>query len=183
MDFLPNGYEKPESASKYYKFADGNNYFRILSPAIIGWLDWEDKKPVRTKDKPEQSIDPTKPAKHFWAFAIWDYREKTIKILEITQATIQNAIFDMHNDNNWGSPLNYDINVKKTGKDLETKYSVIPTPPKELEKEIQSAYNSTFIDLNELYRNGDPFKGSIKENQTPVDDYKPEDVDESEIPF
>lgn len=167
-DFLPNGYEKPESGSKYYKFAAGDNYFRILSPAITGWLDWEDKKPVRTKERPENSIDPSKPAKHFWAFVIWDYKEKVIKILEITQATIQTAIFDLHNDKNWGSPLNYDLNVKKTGEKMETKYSVIPTPPKELSSEIQTAYNSVIIELDELYVNGDPFKAIIKEN-TPSD--------------
>jgi len=113
MSFLPDGYEKPASNSSYYKFASGDNRFRILSSAIVGWLDWDNKKPVRTKERPETLFDQTKPAKHFWAFVIYDYREKAVKILEITQSTIQEAIYNLHSEEGWGNPAGYGLNVKK----------------------------------------------------------------------
>ncbi len=71
MSFLPENYEPPVSNSKYMKFADGDNKFRVLGSAIVGWLDWDNKTPVRTKTQPEFSIDPKKPVKHFWAFPVW----------------------------------------------------------------------------------------------------------------
>lgn len=161
-DFLPPNYVKPASASRYYKFQSGNNNFRILSPAITGWIDWTEtsdgtRKPVRTKDKPEQSIDPSKPAKHFWSFVIWDYQEKNIKIMEITQATIQDAIFALHNSEDWGSPTEYDLCVNRVGEKMETKYSVIPKPPKPVSEEIAEALAKEKIDLNKLYDGEDPF--------------------------
>jgi len=164
MSFLPEGYEKPKSNSKYLRFEEGDNRFRILSNAITGWIDWDNKQPIRTKDEPKQTIDPSKPAKHFWAFVVWDYREKAIKILEITQSGIQNDIFNYHNDANWGDPKGFDLNVKRKGKDMNTKYSVIPTPPMPLHPEIKKLYSEINIDLNELYRGGDPFNPGQPQN-------------------
>jgi hypothetical protein len=164
MTFLPDNYQKPVSNSKYLKLAEGDNRIRILSSAIVGWLDWDNKQPIRTKERPEKSIDPAKPAKHFWAFMIWDYAEKTIKILEVTQATIQNAIYDLHSDTNWGDPKGYDLNIKRTGKDMNTEYSVIPTPPRELHPEIKKLYEAQNCDLNALYEGLDPFTKSDTEN-------------------
>lgn len=159
--FLPPNYEKPASTSKYLKLLDGDNKIRILSPAIVGWIDWQDtadgRKPVRTKDKPETSFNPEKPVKHFWTFVVWDYKDEAVKILEIVQSTIQDAIYSLHNDKDWGNPIKYDLTIKRTGEELKTKYNVVPTPPKELSETIKSAYLSVKIDLNKLYTNEDPF--------------------------
>jgi len=159
-NFLPDGYSKPVSMSKYFtpsKLPIGDNKFRILSDAIVGWLDWSDKKPVRTHDKPEHSIDPKKPAKPFWAFVIWDYRDEAIKIMEITQNSIQTAIYELHSDENWGHPKNFDLNLKRTGAELETRYSVIPMPPKPINETIARFYAESKIDLNALFDGLDPF--------------------------
>ena len=185
MDFLPQGYEGvPKTSGKYLKFEEGVNKFRVLSSAITGYLDWSaDKKPIRTKDQPRQSVNPQKPAKHFWAFVVFDYKSQEVKILEITQATIQSAIYDLHLDANWGSPLNYDITVKKTGKDMETKYSVIPTPPMPLNQEIKKLYEGLHIDLNALYDNGDPFAQVSTEN-APQGIVEPNmDISTEDLPF
>jgi len=172
MSFLPDNYEKPAGKGNYYKLQTGDNRFRILSPAITGWIDWDNKQPVRTKDRPEISIDPTKPAKHFWAFVIWDYKEKAIKIMEITQSTIQDAIFSLHSESEWGNPQSYDLNIKKTGEKMETKYNVVPTPPKPLSAEIKELYSMVKINLNELYSGGDPFNS--EKSSTP-EAYLPEE--------
>lgn len=164
-NFLPAGYSQPTSSGKYYKFQNGENHFRILSPSITGWLDWTaERKPVRTKDRME-AIDPDKQPKHFWAFCIWDYRDKEIKILEITQATIQSAIMSFYSDQNWGNPMLYDIKVHKSGEKMETKYNVVPVPPKPLHPEIEKIYAETKIDLNELFQNGDPFNPAGKQTK------------------
>jgi hypothetical protein len=174
MSFLPQDYVKPEKKSRYYKFQSGDNKFRILSPAIVGWEDWNDKQPVRTHEEPEQLFNPQRPSKHFWAFIIWDYRDEEIKILEITQATIQDAIYNLHNEPDWGNPTNYDVNVKKTGEKMETKYNVVPTPPKLLPETIKELYRNCGINLDELFKGGDPFNSTEKVSN---------EVETSDIPF
>lgn len=162
-NFLPATYEKPASNSRYYKLQAGDNRFRILSPAIVGWIEWTEeadgsRRPIRTKERPNQSIDPKKPAKHFWSFIVYDYREKNIKIMEITQATIQDAIYALHISEAWGDPAGYDLNINKTGEKMETKYNVIPFPPKPLDHTIASEYLTANIKLEKLFDNGDPFE-------------------------
>ena len=160
-EFLPKEYATPDRGSKYLKFAQGDNHIRLLSPAVVGWVDWketnEGRRPVRTKDKPEKSINPEKPAKHFWAIVIWDYKEGAVKILEITQAGIQDTIFNLHSDVNWGNPTGYDLVIKREGEQLQTKYFVTPVPPKELDQEIAKVYSETRVDLEKLFTNEDPF--------------------------
>ena len=158
-DFLPSGYEPPKGESRYFKFQKGTNKFRILSRPIIGWEDWEDKKPLRFKndEKPEKPIDPSRPIKHFWAMIVWDDDAECIKILEITQVTIMQSITALINDPEWGSPFNYDIKVTKQGEKLETKYDVIASLPSELSEEIKEAYKETPINLEALYDGEDPF--------------------------
>jgi len=191
MSFLPDKYEKPASNPRYYKFVKGDNVFRILSDAIVGWIDWKDKQPIRTHEQPEASIDPAKPAKHFWAFAVWDYREKAIKILEITQSGIQNTILGFHQDADWGDPKNYELKVVRTGDGLETKYEVRSAPPKPLNPEIAELYKKTYINLENLFDGEDPFDAKYKSSkQAPSNDFPiPTEeepfgtVDTSPIPF
>jgi hypothetical protein len=39
--FLPDNYERPAaSGGNYAKLEDGQNRFRFLSPAVVGWLYW-----------------------------------------------------------------------------------------------------------------------------------------------
>lgn len=172
-DFLPSGYEQPKGNSSYMKFLKGDNKFRILSKPIIGWLDWEDKKPIRfTMDmKPKTSIDPKKPVKHFWAFVVWNYQAEAINILEVTQSSIQEAIGTLAKDEDWGAPYGYDIKVIRTGDNMETKYSVNPSPHKPLADEIYKAYTDRPVDLEKLYDGQDPFNPD--QNVTPMEISEP----------
>ena len=162
-DFLPQDYEPPKGESRYMKFQSGTNKFRILSKPIIGWEDWENKKPLRffMKEKPENPIDPSRPIKHFWAMIVWDFTNECIKILEITQVTIMQSIAALANDPEWGTPLQYNIKVLKQGEKLDTKYSVIASPPSELTEDIREAYKNTPINLDALYEGEDPFDTSL----------------------
>lgn len=162
-DFLPENYETPASANQYMKFQDGENRFRVLSKPILGWIDWDGKKPIRYRfnDKPAKSIDPLKPIKHFWSMVVWNVAEEKVQILEITQSTVQAAIQSLSKDDDWGSPFDYDLKVTKTGKDMDTKYGTNPAPKKPITAEIQQAImDKGPINLEALFEGGDPFAKS-----------------------
>jgi len=161
--FLPEGYETPVNGGGYMKLEDGENKLRILSRPIIGWLDWTtDKKPVRFgfKFKPEKQIDPSQPIKHFWAFIVWDYQASEIRILEITQSSIQAAIQNLTKDEDWGAPFDYDIKILKTGQKKETKYAVNPSPKKPLTDDQKNFALAKRVNLNALFTNADPYAKS-----------------------
>lgn len=167
--FLPEGYEVPTSDGNYLKLKDGDNKFRVLSSAIIGWEAWINQKPVRrrmdesfTPDEIE-SFDsnkdgsPRKP-KHFWAFVVYNYNEKRIQIYQVTQKSIMTAIEGFVNDESWGSPMNYDIKINRTGENLSTEYAVVPTPPAPLAPAIKQLWEEAPpIDLEALFTGDDPF--------------------------
>ena len=169
MAFLDEGYKVPQSNSRYMKLKDGDNIFRILDKATMGWLDWKtegdgSKKPIRTKYEGEASkpkpLNPKQAVKHFWAFPIYDYADKQIKVLEVTQATIQNAIYTYHCDVDFGDPTGYDIKINKQGEKLSTEYAVLAKPPKPLDAEIGVLYAQTPVNCEALLTNGDPFEDS-----------------------
>lgn len=158
-DFLPTDYEVPKTSDGYMKWKDGDNKFRILSKPILGWLDWKDKKPMRfpMNEKPPAPINPQQPVKHFWAMVVWNYSEKKIQVLEITQKSVLEAIKGYANHEDWGSPYEYDITVKRTGQDMNTEYMVTPSPHKKVVNEVIAAFNEKPINLLQLWSGDDPF--------------------------
>jgi hypothetical protein len=157
-NFLPPNYQSPKASGNYMKFQDGENKIRILTFPILGWEDWQDKKPIRyTFDNKPNPIDPKKPVKHFWAFAVWNYLEEKIQILQITQATIRQAIEALTKDQDWGAPFFYDIKIIKEGNGVDTEYRVNPLPHKSLSEQAKEAFNEKRCNLNALFENADPF--------------------------
>src|SRR3712207_1344663 len=123
-DFLPKGYETPETPSNYMEFAEGLNNFRIVSSAIVGYEWWEDKgeggrKPVRVRtleEVPEEvqnSFNDRQKARHFWAFVVYNYNAKALQLLVIKQQTIMHALEAFVKNPKWGNPKNYDIVIEK----------------------------------------------------------------------
>lgn len=156
MTFLPENYEQPASWGNYLKFKKGTTRFRIMSDSITGYLDWKDNKPVRTKEK-QSAIDPERKPKHFWAFVVWDCDEKRLKILEVTQKGIQDAILALYKDQDRGDPKGYDIKVTKEGEGMDTKYAVAPWKLELASDEATKAYKDASIYLEALYDGEDPF--------------------------
>lgn len=175
--WLPKDYKVPTGSTGYMKFQTGENIFRILSAPVIGWEWWtkdiidgkESKTPHRVITRDEVPIvawDDTKNLPiHFWAFIVFNYHyEKKdekwigkIQILEVKQKMVMNGITALTKSTGWGSPLLYDISVTKTGEMKESKYSVIPIPPKPVEDEILEKYEDTPIDLQKLFTGEDPY--------------------------
>lgn len=164
--FLPEGYEAPESNSNYLKFQKGENKFRIVSRPIVGWVDWKDKKPYRfaMSAKPDKPLSKN-PIKHFWAFLVWDYVSPGIKILEITQVTIQQTISNLSKDEEWGAPFEYDLKVTRKGEGLETEYSITPSPKKPLTEEIKKAALDKPCYLEALFSGSDPWVVTDKQTE------------------
>lgn len=164
--FLPEGYEAPEGNSSYLKLQKGENKFRILSRPIVGWLDWKDKKPYRfaMNAKPEKPMGKD-PIKHFWAFLVWDYVGEGVKVLEITQATVQTAIANLSKDAEWGAPFDYDLKVTRTGEDLKTVYGVTPSPKKPLSEDIKKAAMEKPANLEALFTGSDPWIVTDKQTE------------------
>lgn len=159
MTFLPEDYKIPKSNQGYMKIVEGENKIRILTKPILGWEDWDNKKPVRftMNNKPTSPIDPKKPIKHFWSFVCWNYTDKSIQILHLTQNSIKNKVKALAEDPDWGAPYNYDLKIIKRGEGMDTEYDVNPLPHKELHPEIIEAFYLKPINLSALFHNGDPF--------------------------
>ena len=168
-DFLPEGYEAPETQSHYMEFDEGQNAFRALTPAVVGFEWWvedgEGFKPnrVRTLEEvPEefQNSPDGQQARHFWAFAVYNYQTKSIQVLVLRQQTIMRAIEAFAKSPKWGSPLNYDLVIEKTktGRGVrDVEYSVIPEPPSPLDPGIVELAEQVPVRLEALFEGEDPF--------------------------
>jgi hypothetical protein len=167
--FLPDDFEVKQSNSNYMKLQDGENKFRPLSSSIVGWEYWKadengKEKPVRVRKGDsipmgDVSGDPDK-VRQFIAFVVFDYADERIKILSITQLTIQKQLKALAQDKDWGSPIGaqgYDIMITKSGKGLDTEYSVNPKPKKTIDGGIIQACSDMNINLQALFNGGDPF--------------------------
>ena len=162
--------------SMYMKFSEGDNTFRILGSfsegtAIQGIEYWKTvegtRKPIRiTRDQtiPASELElnprtgePEFP-KYFWAFPVWNYQDKKIQILEITQKTILNYIKKQISNPKWGNPLDYDFTVTKGKPEEKPLYTISNNPKEPLDKEILVQYKALFIDIEALFRGENPFK-------------------------
>lgn len=180
-DFLPEGYKE---VSDYMKFEDGDNKFRILSSAVVGYEYWNadkdgNRKPIRKhldEDLILSEIQEPDKVKKFWAFVVWNYRDETIQILEITQNGIRKTIQSLINNKKWGSPVDsYDLIINKTGSGLLTKYIVQSDPKEATDKKIKEAYKNRPVNLEALFAGQDPFMITKKETMN-------ENVDPDSVP-
>lgn len=174
---IPKGTEIPKGSSQFSKLIDGKNSFRILSDMVVGWEGWKDKKPFRhegsvCKIKPEQ-VDLNQNGKpninYFWAMVVWNYVDKCIQTLEITQKTIMSPMYEYEQNSNWGDLRNYDIDIIKKKEGDKVNYVVQAQPPKTVSPEILKAYEESKIDLSKL------FDGKYPIGDT-TDEVNPEDI-------
>ena len=177
MSFLPTSYEIPQATGNggsYMKLLPGENKVRILSAPITGWLYWStEDKPIRLPSQPtykpydmrqvNQWGNPEK-LKHFWCLSVYNFAADTVAILEITQASLQKAIIDLYQDEEWGDPRDYSIKIMKTGEKLETEYSVIPLRPQPLSDNVRVLVEDRPIVLEALYYGADPFSDLWKKD-------------------
>jgi|SRR6187551_1441484 len=160
IDFLPKDYTAP--SGDFMKFVNGENTFRVMSSAVVGFEYWtKEDKPVRSKIKWTSTPDDIKldkngkptGIKHFWSFVVWNYNDKAIQSLEITQKGVMQGIQALVQNPKWGDPKKYDITVTRSGEGLKTDYSVMPNPHAEISPEIIDEFMSKNIDLEAIFDN------------------------------
>lgn len=159
--FLPEDYSVP-STSDFMKFQKGENTFRVMSPAVTGFEYWTtEKKPIRSATKwattpADIALDadgnPTS-IKHFWNFIVWNYNDKAIQSLEITQKGVMDSIKALADNAKWGNPMKYDITVVKEGEGLKTKYAVQPNPHAEVTPEIVAEFEAKGMKAESIFDN------------------------------
>jgi hypothetical protein len=168
--FLPEGYKVPVN-SNYMKFAEGENTFRVLSPAVVGYEYWNSKnEPVRSlkgfnglpediRYEEDKKTGESKPSriKHFWAFAVWNVDAGKVQLLQISQQGVMDAIKALVDNKKWGNPTGYDITVTRSGSGFDTEYQTMPNPHSPVPVEAAEAYKSMPINLQALFNGGDPF--------------------------
>lgn len=156
-------YKMPET-SNYMKFKEGENVFRVLSSAIIGYEYFNNEnKPVRSKepfDTLPSDIKKDGTIKHFWAFVVYNEDAKRIQILELTQKSIMATMQAYIKNPKWGDPKSYDFIVTRTGSGMDTEYATTVNPKAPVEEKVTEQFKKLNIDLTLLFVNEDPFKNN-----------------------
>ncbi|MAF43035.1 MAG: hypothetical protein CMI54_02535 [Parcubacteria group bacterium] len=185
MSFLPDNYKVLQDSDHYTKFIIGENKFRILCSPIIGYEYFTvEKRAIRSKQFPKETpnIQIDSNVKHFWAMVVWNYDFGCLQIMKLTQKTIMEAIVVFTKSKDYGTPLNYDIIVTRTGEGLDTSYTVMPSIPKPVTDDISSAFLEAGIQLEKLYTGENPFeKVAVEYSSAPPSSplsTPPETVDE-----
>jgi hypothetical protein len=172
MSYLPKNYKSPVEKSDYCNgFDEGDNKFRLLSEPLIGWEYWTEDNNKRTPHRIEYAPDlvPEVPEEAVsdkygnymafcWWVEVWNYKLNMIQILKIKQETVRGGIEAFLEDEAWGDPTNYDINIKRDNSGDRVKYQVIALPPKEITNEIATAHVAKPINLKALLTNENPFE-------------------------
>lgn len=164
--------------------------FRVLSHAVAGVVSWgEDGKPYRFRseadipadfkprlqDKGKHKGKPELP-KLFWAFAVWDYETALVKVFEMTQQSLRDAIRGYVPT--WGPPTKYDIVAKRQMVDGFWEYSAVNQPPADPDAAAVVAWNECVaagFDLSRLFDGGDPFSAPAAAPDAPAA--------QAEVPF
>lgn len=160
---LPSDTKGQVGGGDFFSPQKGQNKILIVGDAIQGYEYWTtENKPVRSKEpfeetpnirtttKDDGSVVPDK-QKFFWAMPVYDYADKKIKVYQISQKQIRDALNSFAQNDDWGDPTrNYSVSITKEGEGFKTAYSVTPNPAKEGDKEIAEAvklYDENPVDV------------------------------------
>ena len=170
---IPKNTVIPSNGGQFAKLKEGENRFRVLSDIVLGWEGWKNNKPFRHEGavcqiKPEQ-VDLNQNGNlninYFWAMAVWNYTEKRVQTLQLTQKTIMTPLNNLEQNEDWGDLKNYDVIINKQKVGDKTTYTVLGIPPKPLSSEIEKEYKDSKIDLTKLFKSEYPMA-----EEQPVDD-------------
>lgn len=173
---LPKNFQPKVGESKYTMtgLQSGETVkIRVLSDFIAGRKVWSDdqegrRKPNRFRDDqniPVSAIGVDKYGnperiRQFIAAKVWNYETKQVEVFETDKASIINQIFNYENDSDYGDSQSYDLKISKSGQGMDTEYSVIPAPPKPVEKAILVASRAEQVNLQALFDGKDPFNST-----------------------
>lgn len=179
--FLPVGYKVPKKSDQFLKLEPGAHKLRIMCPPIKGFVFFSEKtntedktkelKPVRRTEEfgdftademrnanAKESDGKLEGSKYFWILLVWNYEQKRFQVLEVTQVSILDGLMNFYNSSEYGDPRTYDVTITRTGTTKNnTEYSLLPSPPKALTREIEEEYAKINYNSNALMEGGYPF--------------------------
>jgi len=134
--------EAPASNGRYLKFKDG------------------DKHRVRLFGNPiayEAHFPNQDPKTQFASLCLFRNKETKTSEYKVLQFgwTIQKALKEFRNDDEWGDPTEFDIEISATGEKLERKYIIVPKPKQPLSAADKKLCEDCDWDLAELVKPGE----------------------------
>lgn len=177
MSFLPKDYAEP-TMSPYMDFMPGENVFRILGEATLGWEYWTEafadgqkkSRPTRVKEYDQIPLAEVVTNKFgnlnlsfFWAFPVYNFKAKRVQLLTIKQKTIRAGITGYVNNTKWGDPTAYNLVVTRAeGDSGKTEYSVIAEPKEALDPAILKKFKAMDVNMDAWMAGKDPFNSATE---------------------
>ena len=156
------GHKEPPRYNQYLTSKDLNEdglTLRIVDGPVMGY-EWFEKgkddkyHPIRVEDAEEipdevrKAKDFKEKPKRFWTYVVYNYEGDCFQVWKINQATIRDRLQELDEDKNWGNLAEYDITVKKTGRDLNTRYAINPVSKTKLSSEQLKMVNESLKDIS-----------------------------------
>lgn len=196
MGFLPTDYKEPVQ-SNYMDFVEGENSFRVLDSATVGWEYWTEvyvdgekkNRPVRVGEYESIPLGDVVVNKFgnlnlsfFWAFPVWNFSAQKVQILTVKQKTVRNGMLSYINNKKWGDPTEYTFVVTK-GKDEsgKTNYTVIAEPKEKLDPKILAKYKALNLDMSVWMAGKDPFAPNQQKEESQAESEA--SSSEDDLPF
>lgn len=140
-------YKPPASGDIFLKNAKAGAPIKFLFVGKIatGYSYWtSDKKCIRSLKRPTETpnirIDDkgkVDSVKHYWAIPVFDCESRTIRILEVTQVSIQQAITAINDGPDYDlSSMQQAIKISAVGSGFDTKYTLLVVPFKEADLDV-----------------------------------------------
>lgn len=168
--FLPEKYEVPDKPTNFTKLTEGVHRLRILTSPLLGWEVWTDNGDKRGVQRYAYDEPHPANAKHIWAMVVWNFDAGRIQIFSVSQSSIQTQLKALASNPDWGSPLEYNISITRTGQGLnDTKYRVDGSPTsigKPIPATITKAFKEANISLEGWLRGEDQFGASDSTGKT-----------------
>lgn len=181
---MPSNYKLPTKAEQFFKSKTGDNRLRVVSTELVEcFLIFNaDRKPQRKKIarnangeieetcyftqkeidalnlKPDKETGKIDQPKYCWILKVWNYDLKRIQVWEISQATLHKDLSNCFSNPDYSDCTLYDLNIKKEGEKLTTKYTFLPGKEKDLPAEFWENVRLTPCNIDAIFQGEYPME-------------------------
>lgn len=158
--FYPEGYTPPKPTSNsYFRVTPGTHKIRIITKPELYFTGWSEDSEGRHPHRsvtvdPSVKVDKWQPSQ---GLLVYSYDSAQIMFWEVTQRSIQDKLFQLATDPDFGDPRDYDIKVTRKGEALATEYDLTPLSKAQPSDEVVKAADEAVKRLN--------FEGYLKGEQ------------------
>lgn len=162
-------YREPQAQSQYFKMKEEGSYLlRILTKkedVLAYWVDFSQKEDgtfskniYPYQEDGNKPSEASKEAKLNWALAIFNKDTNQVQIWEISQKSIKNFLLSIVRGKIKNDYTKFDIQITKTGKGLDTEYSLLTGDTESLNTEELDIINNTKYNLKAMEKGENPFE-------------------------